>query len=589
MSIKIPIPNTGLESNVGESNTYGTMSGSGPARATPSPEARMLDELHSEYERLCTGLGINTQDIERLRQADQATKSANEDAALSTVDLSGFIDKLTEPELRNRLQQQANNNLAYLDTLISGQLGRPLVEQRFAIDHAQIAGATTPSAYIGLLHSYLSTRLPHMLAGTGCQSPHTLALVQSLFKVILLDLGLVLRSASDQAYSDPLTDLPNRRALDERLTMELGRARRFDESFGLMVFDIDHFKQINDRYGHPVGDRILLLVSETMRSQLREVDLLSRTGGDEFTAILPHVGPLETELIGERIRRAVAGAFIQHQDLDLGVTLSIGAAVFPNDATDATSLRARSDKALYLAKKYGRNRVSLYREVLSRALEHDHKRLARLLNEGPGWVRPIISALDYRAPGLYAHSRYVAQTTVDIARTMGLPKEEVQRLELAAWLHDIGVIAVSDDLANGAADESPTRLDSNTEHPVIGGQILKNIPGMADIADIVLHHHECWDGRGVPDGLAGNAIPIGSRIIHLIDHVYSLAFPKQSSGRESERSAIAQIRHHYPSKHDPRVISALEQVLHTRGAEEPLLWRDVFLPPTTGSISLPPM
>ncbi len=167
-----------------------------------------------------------------------------------------------------------------------------------------------------------------------------------------------------QAITDPLTGLPNRRYLDERLNSELGRARRYDKPFTLLMLDIDHFKAINDTHGHAAGDAVLRRLAEVLLAQLREVDFVARYGGEEFILILPETGREGGRLVAERICGAITAAPFRLPDgQTLGVTASIGAVTYPQGGAGAAELLEHGDAALYAAKLAGRNRVVAYGDM----------------------------------------------------------------------------------------------------------------------------------------------------------------------------------------------------------------------------------
>ena len=158
---------------------------------------------------------------------------------------------------------------------------------------------------------------------------------------------------------DPLTDAYNRRFGLGRLREEFSRAVRAESPLGALMLDLDHFKAINDTYGHLVGDRVLRAVAGACRRVLREGDVLVRYGGEEFLVLLPGAGPEDVRQVGERVRRAIEETSVTDGELRTAVTVSLGGATF-RDATDSPeSLIARADKALYEAKEGGRNRIAV--------------------------------------------------------------------------------------------------------------------------------------------------------------------------------------------------------------------------------------
>ena len=163
-----------------------------------------------------------------------------------------------------------------------------------------------------------------------------------------------IRSKISEARTDPLTDLPNRRAFEGELDRRIAEWRRDGIPFSLMMIDIDYFKSLNDRYGHPGGDAILRSVSNVIKTTLRAMDMVARVGGDELAVILPSTSLADAVLAATRVRQAVEGHGVRFDDCDLRTTVSVGLApVTPSD--NAASLMKRADEALYASKRCGRN------------------------------------------------------------------------------------------------------------------------------------------------------------------------------------------------------------------------------------------
>jgi two-component system, cell cycle response regulator len=184
-----------------------------------------------------------------------------------------------------------------------------------------------------------------------------------LLEQLRTDLGLAVNNALAHdrlerlAAVDPLTDAFNRRFGIARLREEFSRAVRAENPLGILMLDLDHFKAVNDTYGHLVGDRVLRAVAAACRRVLREGDVLIRYGGEEFLVLLPGAGPEDVRQVGERIRRAVTETSVEEGDLRVGVTLSLGGATYRETSDSTDSLVALADGALYQAKEGGRNRL----------------------------------------------------------------------------------------------------------------------------------------------------------------------------------------------------------------------------------------
>jgi diguanylate cyclase (GGDEF)-like protein len=199
-------------------------------------------------------------------------------------------------------------------------------------------------------------------AAFGCEDLNAVLMVTAHASWALQSSALHgrMRTLREQAVTDSLTGLSNRRYLETRLREEVGRAKRHGSIFSLMMIDLDNFKSYNDREGHPAGDALLTAIAGVIRTAARDTDLVSRYGGDEFAVVSPETRVEEALLLAERIRGAVANSSFDLPGLPAagGLTLSVGVAGFPADADDPEALVRSADSALYQAKAAGRNRVA---------------------------------------------------------------------------------------------------------------------------------------------------------------------------------------------------------------------------------------
>jgi diguanylate cyclase (GGDEF)-like protein len=194
--------------------------------------------------------------------------------------------------------------------------------------------------------------------------PLSIFAIAQLLLVVAATLGLLWTEVrivdtdlKHAALSDWLTGLHNRRAMHARFMEGLSRAQRHNESFALVTFDIDHFKRINDRYGHLAGDSLLREIAATLRDAKRTEDQLGRHGGEEFLLLLPNQDRSEAMRIADRLREQVANMVVDYGGHELQVTMSAGVSAFPEDGSNWDQLFGAADRRLYLAKQAGRNRV----------------------------------------------------------------------------------------------------------------------------------------------------------------------------------------------------------------------------------------
>jgi diguanylate cyclase (GGDEF)-like protein/putative nucleotidyltransferase with HDIG domain len=350
------------------------------------------------------------------------------------------------------------------------------------------------------------------------------------------------------ALTDPLTGLGNHRHFHERLQRELAQADEHGGMVSLCFLDIDDFKRVNDQFGHPAGDRVLSQVA----SRLRQGGESFRLGGDEFAVLL--VG------MDEQLALSTTQSIVQRiAETELGkagaITVSAGVATFPQHGRERDSLIRLADGALYWAKEHGKNQVRLARADVAELSEFRRvasgvDRIARFRA-----AASLARAVDSRDAYTGSHSERVANLAAEIAGQLGLPAEEVELTRLAGSLHDLGKLAIPEEILRKPAALSDAERLVLERHPQIGYRMLESL-GVDPIAYWVLHHHERWDGSGYPDGLAEDRIPLGARIIFVSD-----AFDAMTSDRLYRESlsfddAVAEVERCAGSQFDPEVVSA---------------------------------
>jgi diguanylate cyclase (GGDEF)-like protein/putative nucleotidyltransferase with HDIG domain len=326
-------------------------------------------------------------------------------------------------------------------------------------------------------------------------------------------LQAVIGQLAAAARTDPLTGLLNRRGFQERFEQELERARRTGRPLGVVICDLDHFKFVNDRLGHAHGDQVLRRLAEILTGSKRQTDTVGRIGGEEFSILVPESDERGTYLLAERIRNAVRARL---SDGGAPMTVSCGVASFPAHAGDGEALLNAADQALYAAKKLGRDRSVIHSSQVAGILASVEPRVDGGAEVHLATALSLAEALDLRDTGTARHSQTVGRYAEMMAVRLGLAPAHVERVRLAGRLHDIGKIAVPDSILHKAGPLTEGEWAEMRRHPEIGARMLSG-PGLDDIREWVLAHHERPDGRGYPEGLAGDEIPLEARILAVAD------------------------------------------------------------------------
>jgi diguanylate cyclase (GGDEF)-like protein len=330
------------------------------------------------------------------------------------------------------------------------------------------------------------------------------------------------RALREQAISDPLTGLGNRRKMAEGLGAWFAGAEDRPPRL-LMLFDLDGFKTYNDTFGHPAGDALLTHLGAKLAAAVAPYGEAYRLGGDEFCAVLT-IEP-------QRLEDVIAGA--AHALSEVGeeftITTSYGVVLLPHEAQTLEQALQLADERMY-SHKHGRSGArEQARDVLMRTIQA-------------------------KQPLLREHSSQVAQLAIAVARRLGMAGEEIDEIARAAELHDVGKVGIPD-----AVLDKPAALDSNEwelmhQHTILGERILNAAPALRPVARIVRSTHERWDGSGYPDGLVGADIPAAARIVAVCDAYEAMTSDRAYRAAIGHEEACRELRETAGTQFDPQVV-----------------------------------
>jgi diguanylate cyclase (GGDEF)-like protein len=386
------------------------------------------------------------------------------------------------------------------------------------------------------------------------------------------------------ANTDELTGLSNRRHFFEILERETLQAKIRGGSIAVMMFDVDHFKNINDAYGHLAGDRILQQVGKILNENIYPLDMSARYGGEEFVVLMPGMPVEIASQRADKLRTIIDKYNWEIANNPISVSCSVGVAVFDgSDTTDPYELIRRADDALYAAKHRGRNCVVSYDQVCPdehvpshqnedfRELQTKISSLAQQVkSQTLGMITAFAKAIAAKDEYLAQHVENVKVYVTAIAKQMEVSQALTEQLQTAAILHDLGKIIIPNHILHKTAALTDAERRIIERHPIASADILAPIGIFNQEVVIIRHHHENYDGTGYPNGLIGKNIPFGSRIMAVANSFDAMTSKHWSTRAKSADDAIGEIVSLAGAQFDPEVVEAFRSAYAENHNDWPL-------------------
>jgi diguanylate cyclase (GGDEF)-like protein/PAS domain S-box-containing protein len=332
------------------------------------------------------------------------------------------------------------------------------------------------------------------------------------------------------SFHDHLTGLYNRRYMEDTIA-RLDKERNLPLS--IMVIDVNGLKLTNDAFGHKMGDELLVQVSNLLKEKCRSVDIVGRMGGDEFCVLLPGTSVEEAEQIKKRILRSASNTKID----SIVVSLAVGFAVKEDKDQDIKAVMTIADNNMYKDKlKHGkvmRNRT----------------------------IETVLKNINHKYDQEQIHTERVSQYCEEIAKAMGFEENKIQEIKTAGILHDIGKIMVPPEILNKPSKLTDEEFEIIKRHPETSYQILKSVDEYSVFAEDVLYHHERHDGKGYPEGLVADEIPLNSKIIAVADAYEAMTAKRPYQNPKSKGEALEELVRCSGTQFDPKIVDVFVNIM----------------------------
>jgi len=418
--------------------------------------------------------------------------------------------------------------------------------------------------------------------------------------------ALSFQKAQEQAITDGLTGVKTHRFFMEALSAEWKRSTRAGRAFALVLMDLDRFKFVNDFYGHLEGDLVLQRVGHILETNCRRSDVVARYGGDEFVILMPETSMEQARQLATKLRGWVSADPLLREK---NISASFGIACYPLHGSSPQELIQVADASMYLSKHQGGNAVSTAdhfdpneakkwkRDVLEAYLGVTLKRLfstgpdafeeiyhrlkqfteslaateaangnpapiAASSETGPqllpqtvlDTVTSLAFAIDAKDHYTQGHSQKVSAYAALIAEAMNMSDAEIEEIRLGAVLHDIGKVGIPENILNKSGPLNPDEWETMKSHVIFGARILEPLRPLARIREMVLHHHEYYDGSGYPEALAGENIPLGARIISVADAYDTITSDRTYKKGRAAVDALSELERCANAQFDARIV-----------------------------------
>jgi len=383
------------------------------------------------------------------------------------------------------------------------------------------------------------------------------------------ELEILQQRTREMADTDALTGLRNHGHFQEYLKGEVEKANTVGSPLAVIMLDLDHFKNVNDEFGHQKGDDVLSIVGRLLSEEIRDIDYAARYGGEEFVIVMPGVTGDAAIRLAESLRQSIKNAAGEMGLTPDYIGGSLGVSDLPGCARDARSLVAAADSALLFAKRRGRNRVAYFLDLSETELQEGdiHRLHSRLRGASLDTIRALADAVNENDEYFGKESALLDSISAEMAARLGLDEDEATALELATRLHDIGKVGVPGAILRKKEKLTADELAVVQRHPEFGHEILQEARQMQELISAILYHHERWDGEGYPEKLKGEEIPLMARVVAIMDAYRAMRCDRPYRRSLTVEQAVAELRAGAGTQFDPQLVDLFAEILSRDGEQ----------------------
>lgn len=357
--------------------------------------------------------------------------------------------------------------------------------------------------------------------------------------------------------TDGLTNLYNHKYFHNKLKNLIDSG---EKNISLIMLDVDNFKYYNDLLGHIKGDNLLKTVGEIITKHAPHESIIARYGGDDFGVILPGYSMTQTIKITQDIQKAIKKYDFpqKHKMPGKTVSLSAGIAAYPAPASNKDELIKLADQELFNTKNFSQKKIGQYVSVFSNLQKDINSSEEELIK----FAKLMLNMINHKDKYTFYHTEQVVNFSRALGKALGLSAQELNTLTLGALLHDIGKLELDKKILSKEEPLTDAEWQMIQQHPVWGAQMLSPLDELNEVDLLVKHHHERYDGKGYPDNLSGNNIPLGARIIAVADSFDAMTTHRPYRKAKTIPEALLELEKNSGTQFDPGIVKAFREIIN---------------------------